>query len=100
MAADETATNYADITNQLIADAANAEAQRDTALRNGNNHIHTDKNDICSLPVPDICPLVHVSPGNGSSGAIASCPPQRYILINIQVRKASVRTEASLITHA
>eukprot|EP01047_Picozoa_sp_COSAG01_P038057 COSAG01_NODE_3065_length_6646_cov_13.181610_2_plen_73_part_00 len=32
MAADETATNYADITNQLIADAANAEAQRDAAL--------------------------------------------------------------------
>ena len=34
-------------------------------------------------PAPEICPLAHVSPGNGSSGAIASCPPQRYILINI-----------------
>ena len=32
MAANETVTNMADITNQLIADAANAEAQRDAVL--------------------------------------------------------------------
>eukprot|EP01047_Picozoa_sp_COSAG01_P076917 COSAG01_NODE_13671_length_1550_cov_10.459683_3_plen_69_part_00 len=32
MAANETVTNMADVTNQLIADAANAEAQRDAVL--------------------------------------------------------------------